>query len=62
MNTGKILESFIEQIEKILLPHDIKISSNDKIFNDEGIQIAKFDIEIEGKIGSTQCIHSFELS
>ncbi len=53
MNTGKILESFIEQIEKILLPHDIKISSNDKIFNDEGIQIAEFDIEIEGKIGST---------
>lgn len=53
MNTGKILESFIRQIEKILLPHEFKISSNEKVFNDEGIQIAEFDIEIEGKVGST---------
>ena len=53
MNTGKILESFIRQIEKILLPHEFKIISNEKVFNDEGIQIAEFDIEIEGKVGST---------
>lgn len=53
MNTGKILEAFIGQVEQILLPHDITISANEKVFNDEGIQIAEFDIEIEGKVGST---------
>lgn len=53
MNTGKILESFIRQIEEILLPEEFKISSNEKVYNDEGIQIAEFDIEIEGKVGST---------
>ncbi len=53
-NTGKLLESFVKQIEQILLPHNISISPNEKVYNDDGVQIAEFDIEIEGKVGTTK--------
>lgn len=52
-NTGKLLESFVKRIEEILLPHGFVISSNEKVFNDEGAQIAEFDIEIAGRVGTT---------
>ena len=52
-NTGKQLESLVKEIEKYLLPDTFKISSNDRIFNDDGVQIAEFDIRISGKVGST---------
>jgi hypothetical protein len=52
-NNGKLLESFVEEIEKILSPQGVKITPNKKIYNDHGVQTAEFDIEIEGKIGST---------
>ncbi len=52
-NTGKFLEGFVEQIERTLLPQGITLSVNEKVFNDQGVQIAEFDIEIEGKVGST---------
>ncbi|WP_176962221.1 restriction endonuclease [Mariprofundus sp. NF] len=52
-NSGKLLEGFVAQIEKILLPQGISVSTNEKVFNDDGVQIAEFDIEIEGKVGST---------
>jgi len=52
-NTGKFLESFVNRIEKILLPDSFTISSNEKVFKDDGTQIAEFDIEIEGKVGTT---------
>lgn len=53
-NTGKLLESFVKQIEQILLPQNISISPNEKVYNDDGVQIAEFDIEIEGKVGTTK--------
>jgi hypothetical protein len=52
-NTGKLLERFVEQIERILLPHGISVKPNEKVFNDDGVQIAELDIEIEGKVGTT---------
>ena len=52
-NTGKLLERFVEQIEKILIPHGFTVTPNDRVFNDDGVQIAEFDIEIEGKVGTT---------
>jgi hypothetical protein len=52
--SGKLLEAFIKQIEEILLPQGITITVNDKVYNEEGIQIAEFDILIDGKIGSTK--------
>lgn len=52
-NTGKQLEGLIEQIEKSLLPDNFSVKTNEKILNDEGVQIAEFDIEIEGRLGTT---------
>ncbi|MGB5276969.1 MAG: hypothetical protein WBP02_07330 [Gammaproteobacteria bacterium] len=49
---GKLLEIFVRQIEKILLPENITVTPNDKVYNDEGVQVAEFDIEIEGKVGA----------
>ena len=53
-NTGKLLERFVNQIEQILLPQGITVLPNDKVYNDDGVQIAEFDIEIEGKVGTTK--------
>lgn len=52
-NTGKLLEGFVKEIEKALLPNEFSITTNDKVFNDAGTPIAEFDIVITGKIGST---------
>ncbi|MBA3072238.1 MAG: restriction endonuclease [Anaerolineae bacterium] len=51
-NTGKLLEGFVAQIEKALLPNKFTITTNDKLFT-EGTPVAEFDIVIAGKIGST---------
>lgn len=53
-NTGKLLEGFVEQIERILLPYGFTLKVNEKVFSDGGVQIAEFDIEIEGKVGTTK--------
>jgi hypothetical protein len=52
-NTGKLLEGFVERIERLLLPYDFTALPNEKVYNDDGIQIAEFDIEISGKVGTT---------
>lgn len=51
---GKQLEALVAFVEKTLLPGGFKVTTNERIFNDEGIQIAEFDIEIRGKVGSTE--------
>jgi hypothetical protein len=53
-NNGKTLETLVEFVEKTLLPQGFKITPNKQIRNDNGLQIAEFDIEINGKIGSTE--------
>lgn len=50
---GKQLEALVAFVEKTLLPEGFDVKANERVFNDEGIQIAEFDIEIRGKIGST---------
>jgi hypothetical protein len=54
LNTGKLLETLVATVEALLLPKGFTVRTNKCIFNDEGIQIAEFDIEIAGKIGSTE--------
>lgn len=51
---GKQLEALVSYVEKQLLPEGFRVVSNERIFNDEGIQIAEFDIKIHGKVGSTE--------
>jgi hypothetical protein len=50
---GKQLEALVAFVERELLPAGFVVKSNERIFNDEGIQIAEFDIEINGKVGTT---------
>lgn len=51
---GKQLEALVAFVEETLLPDGFKVTTNERIFNDEGIQIAEFDIEIRGKVGTTE--------
>jgi hypothetical protein len=53
MNTGKMLENLVEAFERLLTPAELNVEINDKVFNDEGIQIAEFDIIISGDLGSS---------
>ncbi len=57
---GKSLEALVAFVEKTLLPGGFHVVSNQKIFNDDGIQIAEFDIEIRGKVGTTEFIWLIE--
>jgi hypothetical protein len=50
---GKQLEALVAHVERTLLPQGFEVKTNERVFNDEGIQIAEFDIEIRGKLGST---------
>ncbi|HSF40461.1 MAG TPA: restriction endonuclease [Thermoanaerobaculia bacterium] len=52
-NQGKELESLVRQIEQLLLPMGFSVTCNSKVYNDEGVQIAEFDVEIRGRLGST---------
>jgi hypothetical protein len=50
---GKSLENLVRQIEELLLPSGFSVKGNSRIYNDEGVQIAEFDVEIRGRLGST---------
>ena len=50
---GKQLEALVSFVEKTLLPQGFDVKTNERVYNDDGIQIAEFDVEIRGKVGST---------
>jgi hypothetical protein len=50
---GKQLEALVSFVEKTLLPEGFDVKTNERVYNDERVQIAEFDIEIRGKVGST---------
>jgi Restriction endonuclease len=50
---GKQLEGLVSFVERMLLPQGFEVTANERVYNDEGIQIAEFDIEIKGRVGST---------
>lgn len=51
---GKSLENLVSQIEELLLPDGFLVTANRKEFSDDGKQLAEFDIEVSGKLGSTE--------
>jgi hypothetical protein len=53
-NDGKQLENLVALIEKLLLPKGFEVKPNTRVYNEDGVQIAEFDIEIRGKLGSTE--------
>jgi hypothetical protein len=50
---GKPLERLVALIEKLHLPRGFEITTNERVY-DDGIQIAELDIEIQGKVGTTE--------
>ncbi len=52
--TGKSLEILVRVVEEILLPKGFNVTVRERIYNDEGIQIAELDVIVTGKLGSTQ--------
>jgi|SRR5882724_8394553 len=54
-NSGKPLEKLVREIEQHLLPSGFGVQANEKIFDDDGQQIAEFDLIISGNLGSS-CI------
>jgi hypothetical protein len=52
-NDGKQLESLVREVERKLLPCWFTVTPNRRVYNEDGTQIAEFDLEIAGKLGST---------
>jgi hypothetical protein len=42
------------EIEKLLLPSGFTVKSNNRVYNQDGVQVAEFDLEIRGTLGSTE--------
>lgn len=51
-NDGRALESLVALVEGLHLPPDFSVKTNSRVFDEEGIQIAEFDVEIRGKVGT----------
>ena len=41
-------------VEETLIPKGFTVKTNSKVFNEDGVQIAEFDIEVRGKVGTTE--------
>ena len=52
-NNGKQLESLVRRVEELLLPQGFTVKANRKLFDEQGVPIAEFDIVIAGRIGTT---------
>lgn len=50
VHTGKPLEQLVRDIEEFLLPLGFTISANERVYDENGIQIAEFDLVIQGMI------------
>ena len=53
MNDGKHLEALVAFVEQRMLPEGYDVKTNQRIYNEDGIQIAEFDVEIRGRLGTT---------
>lgn len=53
MSDGKQLEALVKFVETVLLPEGFKVEARERVLEEEGRQIAEFDVTIRGKVGST---------
>lgn len=51
---GKDLEELVAFVEEQLVPTGFKVTTNKKTFREDGVQSAELDVEISGKLGSTE--------
>lgn len=49
---GKQLEALVAFVERTLVPQGFDVTTNDRVVNDEGVQVAEFDVMVQGKIGT----------
>jgi hypothetical protein len=54
LKDGKQLEKLVAFVEKLSLPSDFEVSTNRRVFDEDGVPIAEFDVEIRGKVGTTE--------
>lgn len=53
VNNGTQLERLVREIEAHLLPEGFSVVPREHVYDDEGHQIAEFDIRISGRLGSS---------
>ncbi len=58
--TGKQLEGLVSFIEKLHLPDGFEVKTNERVLHEDGIQVAEFDIEVRGKLGTTDIVWLIE--
>lgn len=52
-NTGRTLERLVAAFERMLLGTGFAVTPNHKVFDQDGNQMAEFDVQISGQVGST---------
>lgn len=57
---GKRLEALVAFVEEKLLPKGFVVTTNDRVYSEEGVQIAEFDIQATGRVGSTDFVWLIE--
>lgn len=50
---GVALERFVQQIEELYLPPGCDVQVRKRVYDESGVQLAEFDVVIQGKFGST---------
>lgn len=53
ISNGRALESFVAFVEETLVPQGFAVEINQRKFDDDGKQVAEFDVQVQGKLGST---------
>lgn len=53
MSDGKQLESLVAFVEREMLPEGFSVETNRVVYDEDGVQIAEFDVEIRGRLGTT---------
>ncbi len=51
---GTQIELLVAFVEEVLLQQGFTVKTRKLIYNDDGVQIAEFDVEVRGKFGSTE--------
>jgi hypothetical protein len=52
-NDGKGLEALVAFVEETLVPKGLNVQTNRRVFDEEGRQVAEFDVEVRGKVSTT---------
>jgi hypothetical protein len=53
-SSGRELETLVALIEELHLPPGLEVTTNERIYDEQGTQIAEFDIQVRGRLGTTE--------